>query len=162
MSVAVASTVRYSHAIGQLSQSGAGFNNPIDVEAAGGGKLYVLSRSNMAHAEMGFLRVGICTIDEEYIGQFSGYGYDDGMMVWPTAIAVNRTSGHVYVSDQQRHDAHASPARGQREQEARRGEQTAGEQRPPRGDGRRLDPAAHAHLEQRDGERVQHHDHRGE
>lgn len=107
MSVAVASTVRYSHAIGQLSQSGAGFNNPIDVAAAGGGKLYVLSRSNMAHAEMGFLRVGICTIEEEYIGQFSGYGYDEGQMVWPTAIAVDRTSGRVYVSDQQRHDVQA-------------------------------------------------------
>jgi DNA-binding beta-propeller fold protein YncE len=104
MSVAVASSVCYSHAIGQLAQSGAGFNNPIDVAAATGGRLYVLSRSNMAHAEMGFLRISICTIDEEYIGQFSGYGYDDGMMVWPTAIAVDRSSGHVFVSDQQRHD----------------------------------------------------------
>jgi DNA-binding beta-propeller fold protein YncE len=104
MSVAVASTVRYSHAIGQLSQSGRGFNNPVDVAAAGGGRLYVLSRSNMAHAEMGFLRVSICTIDEEYISQFTTYGHDDGQLIWPTSIAVDRASGHVYVSDERRHD----------------------------------------------------------
>jgi DNA-binding beta-propeller fold protein YncE len=104
MSVAVANTVRYSHTIGQLAQSGDGFNTPFVVAAAGGGKLYVLSRSNMAHAEMGFLRISILTIDEEYIGQFSGYGYEDGMMVWPTSIAVDRKSGHIYVSDQQRQD----------------------------------------------------------
>jgi len=104
MSVAVASTVRYSHAIGQLSQSGAGFNNPVDVAAASGGRLYVLNRSNMAHAEMGYLRVSICTIDEEYIGQFTSYGDDDGQLIWPTSIAVDRTSGHVYVADERRHD----------------------------------------------------------
>lgn len=104
MSVAVASPVRYSHAIGLLSQSGRGFNNPVDVAAAGGGRLYVLSRSNMAHAEMGFLRVSICTIDEEYISQFTTYGHDDGQLIWPTAIAVDRTSGRVYVSDERRHD----------------------------------------------------------
>lgn len=103
MSVAVASTVRYSHTIGQLSQGGPGFNNPVDV-AAVAGRLYVLSRSNMAHAEMGFLRVSICTVDEEYIGQFTTYGTGDGQVIWPTAIAVDRRSGHVYVSDQQRHD----------------------------------------------------------
>ncbi|MFN8636144.1 MAG: hypothetical protein U0893_20025 [Chloroflexota bacterium] len=104
MSVAVASRVRYLRAIGQLSQSGRGFNNPADVAAAGGGRLYVLSRSNMAHAEMGFLRVSICTLDEEYISQFCTYGYDDGQIVWPTAVAVDRKSGNVYVSDQKRHD----------------------------------------------------------
>ncbi len=104
MSVAVRGTVRYSHAIGQPSQSGAGFNNPVDVAAADGGRLYVLSRSNMAHAEMGFLRVTICTVDEEYIGQFTTYGKGDGQLVWPTAIAVDRASGNVYVSDERRHD----------------------------------------------------------
>lgn len=104
MSVAVASRVRYSHAIGQLSQSGAGFNNPVDVAAVEDGRLYVLNRSNMAHAEMGFLRVTICTIDEEYIGQFTTYGYGDGELVWPTSVAADRRSGLVYVSDERRHD----------------------------------------------------------
>src|SRR3954451_21619110 len=104
MSVAVAGTVRYLHAIGQLSQSGRGFNNPVDVAAAGGGRLYVLSRSNMAHAELGILRVSICTIDEEYIDQFTTYGDGDGQLIWPRSIAEDGTSGDVYVSDERRHD----------------------------------------------------------
>ena len=104
MTVSVqAPVVRYSHAIGQLAQSGPGFNNPVDVAAGDGGVLYVLSRSNMAHAPMGFLRVTICTIDEEYIGQFGSFGYDDGQFVWPTSIARDR-EGNLYVSDEQRHD----------------------------------------------------------
>jgi len=103
MAVATASGVRYSHAIGQLSQSGAGFNNPVDVAVAEGGRLYVLNRSNMAHAEMNILRVTICTIDEEYIGQFTTFGTGDGQLVWPTSIAADRL-GHVYVSDERRHD----------------------------------------------------------
>lgn len=103
MAVATARGVRYSHAIGQLAQSGAGFNNPVDVAVAEGGRLYVLNRSNMAHAEMGFLRVSICTIDEEYIGQFTTFGSGDGELIWPTSIAADR-DGFVYVSDEKRHD----------------------------------------------------------
>src|SRR5215211_6475043 len=106
MSVAVASRIRYSHTIGQLAQSGAGFNNPVDVGVANGGRLYVLSRSNMAHAEMSFLRVTICTIDEEYIGQFTSFGSGDGELIWPTSIAVDRDV-NVYVSDERRHDVQA-------------------------------------------------------
>ncbi len=103
MTVATATRVQYSHAIGQLAQSGPGFNNPVDVAAASDGLLYVLNRSNMAHAEMDFLRVSILTIDEEYIGQFTSFGSDDGQLIWPTAIAVDRNV-NVYVSDERRHD----------------------------------------------------------
>ncbi|MDP8924416.1 MAG: NHL repeat-containing protein [Chloroflexota bacterium] len=103
MAVATASSVRYSHSIGQLAQSGPGFNNPVDVAVAEGGRLYVLNRSNMAHAEMNILRVTICTIDEEYIGQFTTFGSGDGQLIWPTSIATDRL-GHVYVSDERRHD----------------------------------------------------------
>lgn len=103
MAVALTSRIEYSHTIGQLAQAGAGFNNPVDVAVAPGGRLYVLSRSNMAHAEMSFLRVTICTLDEEFIGQFTTFGYDDGQLVWPTSIAVDRQE-HVFVSDERRHD----------------------------------------------------------
>src|SRR5712691_2193875 len=76
------------------------------VAAAGNGRLYVLSRSNMAHAEISFLRVTICTIDEEYIGQFMKFGTGDGELVWPTSVAAGR-DGTVYVSDERRHDVQA-------------------------------------------------------
>jgi DNA-binding beta-propeller fold protein YncE len=103
MSVALSTRIEYSHAIGRLAQSGPGFNNPVDVAAAPGGRLYVLNRSNIAHAPMGFLRVSICTIDEEYIDQFTTFGDGDGELIWPTSIAVDRDV-NVYVSDERRHD----------------------------------------------------------
>lgn len=101
--LSTAAPIRYSHAIGQLSQSGAGFNNPVDVAAAPDGRLYVLNRSNMSHAQMGILRVTICTVDEEYLGQFATFGEGDGQFVWPTAIAVD-AAGRIYVADEERHD----------------------------------------------------------
>jgi DNA-binding beta-propeller fold protein YncE len=103
MIVEVASQIRYSHSIGQLSQSGAGFNNPVDLAMRRGDRLYVLNRSNMAHAPMGILRVTICTIDEEYIGQFGTFGTGDGQLVWPTSLALDRQD-NVYISDEYRHD----------------------------------------------------------
>ena len=104
MSVAQASCVRYSHSIGRSTQVGPGFNNPVDLAAAPGGRLYVLNRSNMAHALMlSILRVTVCTIDEEYIGQFTSFGTGDGELIWPSAIAVDQEV-NVYVSDERRHD----------------------------------------------------------
>src|SRR4051812_3038914 len=84
MTVATPSgTVRYLHTIGKLAQSGNGFNAPADLAIAPGGRLYVLSRANMAHAPKDYLRITICTLEEEYIGQFTTFGYDDGELVWP-------------------------------------------------------------------------------
>ncbi len=106
MTVAIASPYRYSHTVGLLSQAGRGFNNPVDLAIGGSGRLYVLSRSNMTHAPLGILRVSICTVDEEYIGQFATFGTGDGQIVWPTSIAVDSRE-NVYVSDEHRHDVQA-------------------------------------------------------
>jgi DNA-binding beta-propeller fold protein YncE len=104
MSVTSAAPVSYSHCIGRSTTVGPGFNNPVDVAAGPGGRLYVLNRSNMAHAATrGTLRVTICTIDEEYIDQFSSFGEGDGQIIWPTSIAVDRDV-NVYVSDERRQD----------------------------------------------------------
>jgi DNA-binding beta-propeller fold protein YncE len=104
MSVGVASRVQFSHAIGQLSQRGRGFNNPVDVAVGDGNRLYVLNRSNIAHAEMSVLRVSIVTMDEEFVDQFTTFGEGDGQLIWPTALAYDRVNGRVYVSDERRND----------------------------------------------------------
>ena len=96
-------TITYSHTIGRLTQSDNGFNGPVDLAIAPGGRLYVLNRSNIAHAPMSYLRVTICTIDEEYIGQFTTFGSGDGELIWPTSIAID-SHENIYVSDEQRHD----------------------------------------------------------
>ena len=103
MTIATEPRVRYSHAIGRLTQSGPGFNNPVDVALGDGGRLYVLNRSNMSHAEMGVVHVTICTVDEEYLGDFGTFGSGDGQMIWPASLAADR-AGNVYLSDERRHD----------------------------------------------------------
>jgi tripartite motif-containing protein 71 len=94
--------LQYSHTIGQLALTGRGFSNPVDI-ALGHGLLYVINRSNAFQAPMGAVRVSICTVDEEYIGQFGGFGEDDGGFVWPTSIARD-SKGNTYVSDEHRND----------------------------------------------------------
>jgi DNA-binding beta-propeller fold protein YncE len=95
--------IQYSHTIGQLAQRANGFNNPVDVALGKNGRLYVLNRTNLNHAPMGFLRVTLCTLDEEYVDQFLTFGTDDGQIVWPTSIATD-PGENFYVSDEYRHD----------------------------------------------------------
>ena len=69
----------YSHTMGRNSFRGIGFRNPVDVALAEGGKMYVLSRG--IEYEPRSARVGICTIDEEYLGEFGRYGRGEGEFV---------------------------------------------------------------------------------
>ena len=64
----------YSHTIGFLSVSGRGFNNPVDLVVGEDGVLYVLNRAGSDVGErMISKRISICTIEEDYYGEF-GYG----------------------------------------------------------------------------------------
>ena len=93
----------YSHTIGTLAASGRGFSNPVDLALGENGLLYVINRSNANQARGGAVRGSICTIDEEYLGSFSGFGEGDGQLVWPTSIARD-SQGNLYISDEHRHD----------------------------------------------------------
>jgi hypothetical protein len=93
----------YSHSIGNLALTGRGFSNPYDITVVGGRILYVLNRANANQAPQGAVRVTVCTVDEEFIGTFAGYGEDDGGLVWPTAITSD-SEGNIYVADEHRHD----------------------------------------------------------
>ncbi len=104
MTVSVrARPLKYSHTIGMLALTGRGFSNPVDLALGEGGLVYVVNRSNSNQAVQGAVRVGICTLDEEYVGQFSGFGEEDGLLTWPTAIARDH-EGNTYVADEHRHD----------------------------------------------------------
>jgi DNA-binding beta-propeller fold protein YncE len=111
MTAGVASQIVPSHCIGRGVQSGPGFNLPVSVAAATGGRLYVVSRANMAQAPRNYLRVTICTIDEEYLGQFTEFGTDDGQITWPSAVAVGK-DGKVFVGDEARQDIQVFDADG--------------------------------------------------
>jgi len=91
---------RYSHTIGFYAQLGRGFNNPVDVAVGRNGVLYVLNRAGTEiDVRMGYKRVSICTVTEEYHGDFSMGGTADGQLMWPVAIALDADE-NIYISDE--------------------------------------------------------------
>ncbi len=93
----------YAHTIGLLALNGRGFSNPMDVAVGKERMLYVINRSNATQAPQGAVRVTICRVDGEYVGEFGGYGTGDAGFVWPTSVATD-SRGNIYVSDEHRHD----------------------------------------------------------
>ena len=94
---------RYSHTIGFYSQTGRGFNNPVDAAFGRDGVLYVLNRAGPEVAvRLPYKRVSMCTVDEEYLGEFSSGGKQDGQLWWPASIDID-ADGNVYVSDEALH-----------------------------------------------------------
>ena len=93
-------TFRYGQTLGFYALNGRGFNNPVDVAIGPDGVLYVLNRAGSDIAiRMSYKRVTICTLDEDYLGQFSRGGTEDGQIMWPAAIAIDAAE-HLYISDE--------------------------------------------------------------
>ncbi len=93
--------LQYSHTVGFMSlQGGRGFANPVDMVFNRDGIMYVVSRgASDTDDEKISKRVTMCTVDEEYLGQFSGGGTDDGQIMWASSIAMDADE-RVYVSDE--------------------------------------------------------------
>jgi DNA-binding beta-propeller fold protein YncE len=101
-------TFRYSHTIGrQELRGGNGFLNPVAIARGQGDLMYVVSRGTEAAALTPCKRVTICTVDEEYVGQFGEkVGPEDaepsapnGTFMWPTSIALDQ-QGNAYMADE--------------------------------------------------------------
>ena len=101
-------TFQYSHTIGrQETRGGNGFFHPVAVARGEGNRLYVLSRGTETPVFWPCKRVTICTIDEEYLGQFGEKVHPedavpsaiDGAFFWPTSIALDQ-QGNAYVADE--------------------------------------------------------------
>ena len=91
---------QYSHTLGFCTIDAKGFWHPVDVGMGRDNVLYVLNRGNMEIG--GFLsykRITVCTTDDEYLGQFCRGGSEDGQMMWPSSIAVDRDE-NLYISDE--------------------------------------------------------------
>jgi len=98
--------VQYGYTIGRGEQFGPGFTSPVFVARGEGDLLYVVCRGSEYRPEG--TRITVCTVDEEYITTFARgvpqqgpheYNFDDGSLVWPTAIAFDR-DWNVYVTDE--------------------------------------------------------------
>jgi DNA-binding beta-propeller fold protein YncE len=103
VSLAVSTPYRYSQTIGMFVEVGRGMSNPYDVAPAGDGRLFVLSRSNIFDAPVGGLRIGIITLDEDYLGEWGTYGSGPGQLVWPNSMLFD-ANGRLLISDEWRHD----------------------------------------------------------
>ena len=81
---------QYSHTVGFLANQGRGFNNPVDVALDSQGVLYVLNRAGPeGGVRLPYKRVTICTVDEEYLGEFGTGGTGEGQFWWPSALAFD-------------------------------------------------------------------------
>lgn len=102
-------TFQYSHTIGrQETRGGDGFFYPVALARGSANRLYVLSRGTETPVFWPCKRVTICSIDEEYIGQFGekiqpedakAYAAPDGTFFWPTSLALD-SQENVYVADE--------------------------------------------------------------
>ena len=94
---------RYSHTIGKFDVAGGqGFYNPVDAALSKGGTVYVVSRAASGMEPGTRKRITMCTIDGDYLGEFSGGGTDDGLLAWPVSIASDADE-NIYVSDEALH-----------------------------------------------------------
>ena len=98
-------TFRYSHTIGRNEVSGVGFRSPVAVALGKEDRMYVVSRASDSRVDG--KRITICTVAEDYIGEFARGVTDrtlqdsaaDGSLMWPTSITLDK-EGNVYVADE--------------------------------------------------------------
>ena len=95
--------LQYVKTIGIVNNgfNGRGFANPYDLAVSQDGRIFVLNRCDPTRAAA--IRVGICTLDEEYLGEFGkGFGSGDGQFAWPVAMAFD-SQERLYITDEQHH-----------------------------------------------------------
>lgn len=103
-------TYDYSHNVGRGAQTGMGFNTPVAMTIGSNGVVYVANRGSESISNVGWNRTGVGQRisrvslgstwgEEEYIGEFSRYGNNDGQVIWPAGI-VTDSDGNLYVADE--------------------------------------------------------------
>ena len=92
--------IRYSHTVGSLSNQGRGFQNPVDVALDSHGVMYVLNRAGPElPIRLPYKRISMCTVDEEFLGEFGTGGTEPGEFWWPSSLVFD-SSDRIYVADE--------------------------------------------------------------
>ena len=103
-------TYDYSHNVGRGAQTGMGFELPVALTLDGDGTAYVLNRGSERVSNVAWNRTGVgqrvsrVTLggqagEEEFLGEFSRYGSDEGQLIWPAGISIDNL-GDLYVTDE--------------------------------------------------------------
>ena len=93
---------QFSRTVGRQESSGTGFSRPVAMVRGEGELIYVLNHGLDRAVESG-KRVTVCTVEEDFIGQFGrGEAPDpeaDGIILWPTSLAIDKDQ-NVYLADE--------------------------------------------------------------
>ena len=101
----VASRLKISHSMGRRDSTGPGFRFPAALAINDRlGRMYVLNHSTDMYvtaptaSQSEGVHVTMCTVDEDYLGEFGSGGTGNAQFVWPSGIAIDQ-GDNVYVSD---------------------------------------------------------------
>ncbi len=103
-------TYDYSYNVGRASQAGMGFNYPVALALGQDSVAYVLNRGTESIGNVPWDRTGVGQRisrvvlggqqgDEQYLGEFSRCGSQEGQLIWPAGIAADK-QGNLYVTDE--------------------------------------------------------------
>ena len=90
----------YSHTVGSLSNNGRGMQNPVDMALDSRGVMYVINRAGPELAlRLSYKRVTMCTVEQEFLGEFGTGGTGPGEFWWPSSVAFD-SRDRLYVADE--------------------------------------------------------------
>lgn len=104
--------LEYVKTVGLITNqpTGRGFSVPYDVAFSQDDRIFVISHAVPSQAH---IRIGICTFDEEFLGDFArGRGSADGKFLAPVALAFDRQD-RLYVTDEEAHRVSVFDSTGQ-------------------------------------------------
>ena len=102
MTTTAAQTLKidYVKTIGIVNNApvGRGFANPIDLALHADGRIFVLNRGAPV-----FTRVGVTTMDDDYLYEFASHGDGEGQLRLAAGITLSNDGSQVYVTDEYNH-----------------------------------------------------------